>query len=231
MHQKKTKKVKLSSGTISMRIHRPPKKFSSCFVIANGAGAPMDSEFIRWFCTTLADRGVMTVSFNFPYQEQKKKVPDRNAVLESAYEAVTQAALKESGLEASKLILGGKSMGGRIATQIAERTQHGGLILLGYPLNPPGKPDVMRDEHLYGIKTRALFLSGDRDPLCNIAAMRRVVRKMQDARLYEIQGGDHSFKVPKSSGKDPLEVREECVREILSFISGQAGKKKKRSPR
>jgi len=131
-HKRTERKITLDSRQISIRFFRPTT-FDRCIIVANGAGAPMESTFIRFFCESLADRGFLSVSFNFAYQEEKRKVPDRGPLLENQYLGVLAESMSESGLTAGRFVIGGKSMGGRIATQIADRAKPGGYVLLGYP--------------------------------------------------------------------------------------------------
>lgn len=211
------KKIETEKGSISVCIRRP-SSFNVCLIIANGAGAPMDSPFILHFCDSLAEDGVMTVSFNFPYQEKKRKIPDRQAVLEQTYLSVIDLVARESKLALSHIVIGGKSMGGRIATHIAPRANVGGLVLLGYPLHAVGKPDVVRDEHLYSIHVPCLFVSGDRDSLCTLALMKKVVSKMKRAAIFVVEDGDHSFKIRKNPARTQEHVFADVREQILLFL-------------
>ena len=124
-------------------------------ILGHGAGANQLSGFMRWFATGLADRGLDVVTFNFLYMEQGRKIPDPAPRLESCYRAVIDAAVKHKKLKGNRLVIGGKSMGGRIASQVAaSHPQHiDGLVFLGYPLHPPGRPDKLRSERLTAIRT------------------------------------------------------------------------------
>ncbi len=134
-------------------------------LLGHGAGADQLSGFMRMVAAGLATRGLDAMTFNFIYKEKGKSVPDPKAKLESCYRAVIDAAIKHQKLKGNKLVIGGKSMGGRIASQVAaaEGERVAGLVFLGYPLHPPGRPDKMRDEHLPEVKAPMLFCQGSRD--------------------------------------------------------------------
>jgi predicted alpha/beta-hydrolase family hydrolase len=167
-------------------------------LFAHGAGAGHDHPWMKRIAQGLADRGVRVVTFNFPYKEEKRKVPDRAPVLEEAFADVWRHAA--SGATGA-LFAGGKSMGGRIASQLEAR--HGfdpapaGLIFFGYPLHPPGKPDQRRDRHLPDIEVPMLFLHGTRDPFGTPDEMRELVAGLPTAVLEIIDGGDHSLVAPR----------------------------------
>ncbi len=160
----------------------------------------MHSPFIRYFHTELARRGYVTVKFNFPYMEARRRVPDRNDVLESSFRAVLEA-VRDGEHQTDRVLIGGKSMGGRIASQVVAKddARVNGLFFLGYPLHPPGHTDQLRDTHLYGITKPMLFLSGTRDAFARKDLLEKVVAKIDSkAQLRWIENGDHSFKRPKT---------------------------------
>src|SRR5713226_4733105 len=168
-------------------------------LLGHGAGSNQLSAFMRMVASGLAARGFDAMTFNFLYKEQGRSVPDPKARLESCYRAVIDAALKHKKLKGNKLIIGGKSMGGRIASQVAATNPDGidGLVFLGYPLHPPGRPEKMRDEHLPKVSAPMLFVQGSRDAFGNEKEIRDVIKRLRlPATLYAIEGGDHSFKVP-----------------------------------
>lgn len=193
----------------------------TCLIIAHGAGGPMHTPFISYFHTELARRGFLTVKFNFPYMEAHRKVPDRRPVLEESYRKIVET-VRSSKYEPSRLLIGGKSMGGRIASQIAANgVDIDGLFFLGYPLHPVGKTDQLRDEHLYGIKKPMLFISGTRDPFARKDLLETVVSKIgSNAEIHWIQEGDHSFKTPgERSGFS--RVYEEALRVLVGWVEAQ----------
>ncbi len=162
----------------------------------------MHSPFIRFFHTELAKQGFLAVKFNFPYMEARRKVPDRTAVLEQCYRTIV-AQVRKSPHKTSGLIIGGKSMGGRIASQVVvnDEINVNGLFFLGYPLHPPGKIEQLRDAHLYNIRKPLLFVSGTRDSFARRDLLERVVTKIgSNARLNWIENGDHSFNAPNAKG-------------------------------
>jgi predicted alpha/beta-hydrolase family hydrolase len=171
-------------------------------ILGHGAGAGQHSSFMVSFSEALAARGIDTVTFNFPYTEQKRRLPDRRPVLESCYRSVIEAVRQNVPSGRRRLFIGGKSMGGRIATHVAAADPDrviDGLVLLGYPLHPPGKPTERRDAHLPAVKRPALFVQGSRDAFGTPEEMTPVASAMAPlATLHVVSGGDHSFKVSKA---------------------------------
>jgi predicted alpha/beta-hydrolase family hydrolase len=169
-------------------------------ILGHGAGAGQSSSFMVSFATALAARGIDTVTFNFLYMEQGRRLPDSKDKLEACYRAVIETV--ERRKIGGKLAIGGKSMGGRIATQVAagDAPEVAGLVLLGYPLHPPGKPDQLRAKHLPAIKAPMLFVQGSRDAFGTPDELRPILGKLKSAELFEVAGGDHSFKVLKRAG-------------------------------
>jgi predicted alpha/beta-hydrolase family hydrolase len=171
-------------------------------ILGHGAGAGQTSGFMVSFATALAARGIETVTFNFLYMEQGRRLPDSKDKLEACYRAAIETVAHRKGAR-GRLAIGGKSMGGRIASQVAAAgaPEVAGLVLLGYPLHPPGKKDQLRDQHLPQIKAPMLFVQGARDAFGTPAELQPILEKLNvPAELYEIAGGDHSFKVLKSAG-------------------------------
>jgi len=190
-------------------------------LLGHGAGANQMSAFMRMVATGLAARGFDAMTFNFLYTEQGRHLPDPKARLEACYRAVIEAARKHKKLKANRLVIGGKSMGGRIASQVAAADGEGigGLAFLGYPLHPPGKPDQLRAEHLRDIRAPMLFIQGSRDAFGTADEIRAVIKKLRlPATLYAVDGGDHSFKVPKSAGVTQQEVHETVMDEIARWL-------------
>jgi hypothetical protein len=151
----------------------------------------------------LAARGVRVVTFNFPYKEEQRKVPDRGPVLEEAFAAIwAEVAASTKGT----LFAGGKSMGGRIASQATARRLFdpapAGLAFFGYPLHPPGRPEQRRDRHLPDVGVPMLFLHGTRDPFGTPEEMRELIDELPDSVLELIQDGDHSLVRPRRQDPD-----------------------------
>lgn len=187
-------------------------------IIAHGAGGPMHSPFIRFFHTELAKSGYLSVKFNFPYMESRRKVPDRTAVLEDCYRTVVKEVANRQNK--SRVIIGGKSMGGRIASQVAAKdgVDVNALFFLGYPLHPPGRTEQLRDRHLYSITKPMLFVSGTRDNFATKNLLENVVAKIgANAQLDWIENGDHSFKTRDSTGS---EGTTKALTILLEWLSG-----------
>ena len=170
-------------------------------ILAHGAGAPRTHPFMTAFARLLSARGIDVVTFNFLYMERGRRVPDPKARLEGCYRAVIAAARAGPGDGERRMVIGGKSMGGRIATQVAaaDGADGGdpgvdGLVLLGYPLHPPGRPDKPRTAHLPAVTAPMLFVQGERDAFGTPAELRPVLAGCADADLVTVAGGDHSFK-------------------------------------
>jgi predicted alpha/beta-hydrolase family hydrolase len=170
-------------------------------ILGHGAGADQTSDFMTRLAGGLAARGIGAVTFNFLYTEQGRRVPDQNATLEACYGAVLEA-IRRRKIGCGTLVIGGKSLGGRIASQIAAAGAGvEGLVFLGYPLHPPGKADRHRAKHLPGIKVPMLFVQGSRDAFGTPDELRLIIQNLKaPADLYVVEGGDHSFKVLKRAG-------------------------------
>jgi predicted alpha/beta-hydrolase family hydrolase len=179
-----------------------PKGSVATLVLAHGAGAGMDHPFMAGFSRAIAEAGVSTLRFNFPYVEAGKRSPDPERVLREAWLAAFTAAASKAG--SRSVLAGGKSLGGRIASMcVADGMPADGLVFLGYPLHPPGKPERIRDEHLYRITVPMLFVQGTKDPFATPALLAKVLRKLGDrATLEPVEGGGHSFKAGGTKADD-----------------------------
>jgi uncharacterized protein len=198
------------------------KRFGVTIILGHGAGANQLSGFMRLFSEGLAERGIDVVTFNFLYMEQGRKIPDPAPRLEGCYRAVIDAALKHKKLKGNRLVIGGKSMGGRIASQVAAQDGENiaGLVFLGYPLHPPGRPDKMRSEHLPKIKAPMLFVQGSRDAFGTKEEISSLIKELKlPAKLHAIEGGDHSLKVPKKTGTPQQDVYNDAMDVIASWLS------------
>jgi len=164
-------------------------------ILAHGAGQGMDSPFMTFFHHEMAARGFLSVKFNFDYMNQRKGVPDPQPKLRAQYREVVEGVHAE--YNPKRIIIGGKSMGGRVASYIAGSIDAvAGLVFLGYPLHAPGKTNQLRDEHLYTLMRPMLFISGTRDTLAEQNLLQRVVDKIGErATLIWIERGDHSLTV------------------------------------
>ena len=176
------------------------------FVCAHGAGGNMNDRAMQAVAKELRSRGLDVVRFNFPYSEKKSGRPDAMPLLRATIEAV-MSEVEHQG----KLLIGGRSMGGRAASMLAaDHIQCDGLLLLAYPLHPAGKPDQLRDAHLPRIAMPTLCLNGTRDALCRRDLMEEVLPRLGDNfRMHWLEGADHSFHVLKASGRTDAEVMSE----------------------
>ena len=214
--------VKVNDGdSVTAMLYPAAKKNRAgvTIILGHGAGADQMSGFMRMAAEGLAERGLDAMTFNFLYKEQKRSVPDPKARLESCYRAVIDAASDNKKLKGNKLVIGGKSMGGRIASQVAAEDSDGiaGLVYLGYPLHPPGRLDKLRDEHLPNIKAPMLFVQGARDAFGSEDEIKAIIKKHGlKADLFVVASGDHSFKVPKSV-KPQQQVYEEVMDEVAKW--------------
>lgn len=189
-------------------------------VLAHGAGTGFDGDFLTRVATGLARRGALVCRFNFPYVERGRKAPDREPVLESTWSTV----LEHVQVPGKPLVIGGKSMGGRIASHVvASGASCDGLLFLGYPLHPPGRPERLRIEHLLGISAPMLFLAGTRDPLCPRPTLEETVARLgPNADVAFIDDGDHSFRVRRTSGRTTEQAWDEVTDASWSWIEGLA---------
>jgi predicted alpha/beta-hydrolase family hydrolase len=192
-------------GPVSAKDARP-RSPSATIVVAHGAGAGMDHPFIAGFAGACADEGLATLRFNFPYIESGRRSPDTEAVLRDVWRAVFDVASIRS--KGGPVWASGKSLGGRIASMCAAdgEIRPAGLVFLGYPLHPPGKPERARDEHLSRIEAPMLFLQGTADPFASPDLLRRLVARLGDlATLVPFEGAGHSFEV-RGRKRDPREI-------------------------
>jgi len=190
-------------------------------VLGHGAGANQLSGFMRMIAAGLAARGIDAMTFNFLYTERGRRLPDPKARLESCYAAVIDTAWRHRKLKKNRLVIGGKSMGGRIASQVAAADGKGiaGLVFLGYPLHPPGRPDKLRADHLNDIHAPMLFVQGARDAFGSEEEIRAVIKNLRlPATLHAVEGGDHSLKVPKRLGVPQQDVYETVMDEVARWL-------------
>jgi predicted alpha/beta-hydrolase family hydrolase len=206
------------SGTVSGILIRP-EHATLLYVLAHGAGAGMRHPFLENVSAHLAAHGVATFRYQFPSMEQGRKRPDPPAVAEATVRAaVTAAAHAAPDLP---LIAGGKSFGGRMTSQAQARQPLPavrGLVFLGFPLHAPGRPDAARARHLEGVQVPMLFLQGTRDSLADLLLIRDVTTRLGPrVTLHVVDGGDHSFKVPKRSGRTDAEVLGELASAVAAW--------------
>lgn len=188
--------------------------------LAHGAGAGMTTPFMAFFARELAERGLRVARFEFPYMASKRltgksRPPDREPVLRQTWLRVV-AMLKDTS-PGARMVIGGKSMGGRMASLVADEAEVGGLVCLGYPFHPVGKPQTLRVEHLRALKTPTLILQGERDPFGARAEV--ATYDLSPAiQVHWLADGDHSFKPRKSSGRSERENWQEAIEQIAHFV-------------
>jgi predicted alpha/beta-hydrolase family hydrolase len=210
-------------GRVSALLDRPAEA-SACLVLAHGAGAGMTHPFMAAVASGLAERGIATLRYQFPYMEKGSRRPDPPAVAHAAVRAaVAEAARRCPGM---RLIAGGKSFGGRMTSQVqAAAPLEGvdGLAFLGFPLHPAGKPSSDRAKHLAEVDVPMLFLQGTRDNLAELSLIEPVVKSLgPSASLHVVTEADHSFHVPARSGRNDREVMNEILDTLAAWI-GAAG--------
>lgn len=192
-------------GTTTALVYRASDPIPATLILAHGAGAAQTHPFMVDMATRIAKRGIDVVTFNFLYTEQGRKLPDLSDTLEAAWHAAIASVRARGGLRTERLFCGGKSMGGRIASNIAvsaagEGLRLSGLVFLGYPLHPAQKPKARRDEHLPRVPFPMLFVQGSRDELGDAEELRTLVRRLPHAKLHVVEGGDHSLTLLKGKG-------------------------------
>jgi predicted alpha/beta-hydrolase family hydrolase len=178
-------------------------------ILSHGAGNDMNQPLLVCLASGLTHANYLTLRFNFPYKEKGKKAPDPQAKLEATWLAVYSFLKDHPEYGTEYIVAAGKSMGGRIASHLVSdgRLPVMKLVFLGYPLHPPGKTEKLRDSHLYAIKVPMLFFAGTRDSLCNLEKLTDVLSKLQSPwELEIIEGGDHSFRTPKSMGLSESDI-------------------------
>lgn len=196
-----------------------PKGAPLTFAFAHGAGAPMDTPYMTFFAEALAGAGYRTARFEFPYMAErrrggKKKPPDRQPVLEETWDAVI------GKLGPEKLVIGGKSMGGRMASLVADRAGVAGLICLGYPFHPPGKPEKLRTAHLETLKTPTLICQGTRDPFGTKDEV-ACYRLSEAIRLHWAEDGNHDLAPRKASGRTKEQNWAEAAAAMTAFLKAR----------
>ncbi len=213
------------AGQVSAIRYDPASRTTaSTLVLAHGAGAGQAHPFMVSVASGLAERGVRTLTFNFPYTEAGRRLPDRTETLLACYRSVV-AHLRTKIPTGSRLFIGGKSMGGRMASLLAaeQEPRVSGLVCLGYPLHPPGKPDQLRVGHLPRIAVPVLVVQGARDVFGNPDELRPYFAEVKAKVTLEIvEGGDHSFKQPKKLVPDARATLSHLCDSVAAWIDAQA---------
>jgi predicted alpha/beta-hydrolase family hydrolase len=207
------------AGEVSANLVRP-ENAECLLVLAHGAGAGMNHPFITALTSDLAASGVASFRFQFPYMEQRRKVPDHPPVLTATIQAAVQAASKAA--PNLPLFAGGKSLGGRMTSLAASEGRLDnvrGLVFFGFPLHPPNQPGTKRAGHLREVKLPMLFLQGTRDALGDLKLLRPILAKLgTQATLHVVEGADHSFHVLKSSGRIDKDVLKELAQSASDWM-------------
>ena len=193
----------------------------AALVLAHGAGAGQQSAWMVKAARALAAARITCFTFDFPYITAGRKVPDKAPALEAHWRTVLEEARRACG--DLPMFIGGKSMGGRIASHIASQGVAGvsGLIFFGYPLHPPGRPEQRRDAHLPAIAEPMLFIQGSSDTFGNEAELTALMPSLQRATLHIVRGGDHSFKVP-GGAKAQEPAFEDVISTAVAWMLAQA---------
>lgn len=203
------------SRTVTAARTEPASDAGWTFIYAPGAGANLHDPFGAFAARELPGRGIAVVRFQFPYQEAGRRAPDRAPVLEETWRAVIEAVRPDT----RRLAVGGRSMGGRIASQVvAQGAAVDALALFAYPLHPPGRPDQTRDAHLPAIAVPTLFCSGTNDAFASPEELRAAAAKAPRSTLHLMDGADHGFGVPKASGRTRQDVWAEAVNVTADWL-------------
>jgi predicted alpha/beta-hydrolase family hydrolase len=205
-----------------MRLYRADSRDHLLLVLGHGAGAGEQHPWMQKVGQGLANRGVSVATFDFPYMAAGRKLPDPNRILEDAF---TSAVAQADGLVGARIrLVGGKSMGGRIASQVLAAggfvREPDGLVCFGYPLHPPGKPGQRRDRHLPDIRQPILFVQGTRDPFGTPDEMRTLVGGLKTATLQLVDGGDHSLETPRRGALAGASI-DQALDAVASWIRGR----------
>ncbi len=199
-----------------------PKGARAIYVLAHGAGAGMTHPFLTKFATLMAERGIATLRYQFPYMEAGNRRPDSPKVAEAA----VRAAVAEAAKKKLPVFAGGKSFGGRMTSGAEAHGAMGvaGLAFLGFPLHPPGAPATTRGDHLADVKVPMLFLQGTKDEFAGLDLLKPLVKSLgKRATLHLIEGGNHSFRVPAKTGRKEGDVMAELADALAAWIDGLIG--------
>jgi predicted alpha/beta-hydrolase family hydrolase len=211
------------TGSVSALLVTPPTPLA-CYVLAHGAGAGMTHPFMSAVAAELAQRGIATLRYQFPYMEQRRKRPDPPPVAHAAVRAAVAKARQY--FPQLPLFAGGRSFGGRMTSQAkaAAPMDVRGLIFLGFPLHPANRPSRDRAKHLFDVTVPMLFLQGTRDALAELGLLEPVVKGLGSrATLHLLEGADHSFHVLKSSGRNDRGVMDEALDAFAGWVDGIIG--------
>ena len=213
--------IPLPSGSTISGLLQTPASAKACYVFAHGAGAGMNHAFMEAIAQGLVERSIASLRFNFPFMEQGSKRPDSPAVAHAAIRAAVAETARR--MPDVPLFAGGKSYGGRMTTQAqAAEPLPGlkGIVLVGFPLHPAGKPSAERAAHLDSVKLPMLFLQGTRDSLADLDLITKVTASLgKKATLHTVEGADHAFHVLVRSGRTDAQVRDELLDTVGAWMA------------
>jgi hypothetical protein len=195
---------------------------SPAVIVAHGAGNDMHHALLARFSEGLCRAGYLSLRFNFPYKEKGQRAPDPQPKLVRTWQAAFEFIKNHPEFGTPRIVAAGKSMGGRVASQMAADglLSIEALVFLGYPLHPPGKKDQLRDAHLHRIAAPMLFFAGTRDALCDIDLLKSVLGRLSAPwELEAVEGGDHSFDLPKSFKTSAEDVYARLLQRAVSWLN------------
>jgi uncharacterized protein len=215
-------RVPPETGAVTALVYPAEGGAAASLILAHGAGAGQRSAFMIAFAEGIAALGIDVITFDFEYITAKRRIPDRGPVLEACYRALIKTVRGEIDSSRHGLFIGGKSMGGRIATQVAAADPDlaiAGLILLGYPLHPPGRPSQLRDAHLPAVARPMLFVQGSRDNFGTPSELTPVLAGLApQPTLHVVAGGDHSLNVSRRDPDVQAAVYDDVQRTIVRWM-------------
>ena len=219
--------VPLDAGGAVTALAYPADRPRAALILGHGAGAGQQSAFMVGFAQAIANLGIDTVTFNFPYTEQRRRAPDRAPMLEACYRSAIETVRAAIPGARPHLFIGGKSMGGRVASMVADNLHAAGriagLVCLGYPFHPPGKPETLRTAHLEHLQAPALIVQGTRDEFGNRADV-ATYRLAAGIELMWLEDGDHDLKPRKSvSGLTSADHLRTAARQAARWMAAAAG--------
>jgi uncharacterized protein len=206
----------------------PKRGFDRAVLLAHGAGSDMNGGALVAVAAALADAGVASLRFNYPYRSAGKKAPDRPKVLDAATREAAAELARRSKLDPSRLVLGGRSMGGRYCSLVVGDVEDPvpalGLLLLGYPLHAAGRPEQPRVEHFSRLDVPVMFVSGTRDSLAAKPELVKAARRIKgDVTFHWLEGADHGYRPLKSSGRSAAQVADEVARTAVDWVRDLPG--------
>jgi hypothetical protein len=194
---------------------------TAAVIVAHGAGNDRHTPLLVHFSAGLGRAGFLSLRFNFPYKEKGQRAPDAPEKLSRTWQAAFEFVMNHPQFATPRIVAAGKSMGGRIASQMAADGHLSplALVFLGYPLHPPGKKEQLRDTHLYRNNIPMLFFAGTRDALCDLELLKPVLDRLKPlAALEVVEGGDHSFVLPKSFKVSEEQVYDAILKRTIAWL-------------